>query len=93
MPIYQCLLRGEGFPGSILGWESGTVGFFSTRWVEAADPDAAELAAVDALRRDPSFSLPEGHPRPTAAKVYLEEISEVEELLQNGGSGATWFVE
>jgi hypothetical protein len=92
VPFFQCLLRGENFPGALLGL-AHNVGFFTTRWVEADSEDEAELACLDSLRRDPIFELPAGHPRPPEAKVYVEEITEVPELQQNGGSGATWFEE
>ena len=92
MPWFQCLIRGEKFPGILLG-ETGTVGFYTTRRVEAADPDEAELVGVAALKRDPSFALPEGTARPTEPRVYVEEIVELAAAPESEGKGATWFVE
>ena len=92
MAWYQCLIRGEKFPGILIG-KTEMVGFYTTRWVDAADPDEAELAAVAALKRDPCFALPEGTARPVEARVFVEEIIELAAAPESEGKGATWFVE
>ena len=88
MPWFRCSIEGENFPGVLIR-RKGLVGFYTTRWVEAADAEQAELAALDLLRTEPTFQLktpPEG----VEAKVYFDEIVEVD---GPGGpnAGATWF--
>jgi len=90
LPFYRCLLRGENFPGEIIGGE-GLNGFYTTRWVQAVTERRAELLAVEALRRDPKLALPPDLAFPIDARVYLEEIHKVARLPRMRGGGATWF--
>ena len=90
--LYRCLIRGENFPGELLG-EYGLMGFYTTRWVEAASEEEAEMLALEALRSDPDLqpSL-EVRDRSKAAKVFFEEIDEVPpETERCPNKGATWF--
>jgi len=90
MPWYRCLVAGENFP-----WvraETGRVelmGFYATRWVEAAGPEEAELKVLEMMRAEDTFQPPEGQPKPKDAKVFFEEIVEVAGPRTQGG--ATWF--
>lgn len=59
MPTYKCFVRGENFPGVLIG-EDEPIGFYTTRFVQAPSPAAAELACVDALRAAPKLQLPDG---------------------------------
>ena len=92
MAFYCCFIRGEHFQGECIG-QTGPYGFHTTRWVEAADEEEAELRAVELLREDPSFALPEGFPKPTDARVHVEEIEQISELPDFRDGGATWFSE
>lgn len=76
MNWYRCLIRGENFPGALIG-EAHPIGFFTTRYVEALTPDAAEMKALSNLKLHPSLQLPKGVNKPKNARVYFEEIVEV----------------
>lgn len=92
MPFYRCFIRGENFPGECIG-STGIVGFYTTRWVQAVSPAKAELEAVAALRKDPSFALPEGFDKPVSSRVFVEKIVQIRKLPRMRGRGATWFSE
>jgi hypothetical protein len=76
MPWFKCRVRGENFPLEIEG-EPGSVGFYTTRFVEATDEAAAELAAVALLCADPKLAKPSGAKMNGPATVHFEEITEV----------------
>jgi hypothetical protein len=57
--------------------EAGPVGFYITRFIEAADPEAAEAAALQGLRAEPKLAPPPGYTPPGQARVFFEEITEV----------------
>ena len=87
------MIRGENFPGQLLG-KKGLVGFYTTRWVEAADPEEAELKGLEILRNDPSLAIKSDKLRQQdpVAKVYFEEIEQmVETAKRTPNKGATWF--
>jgi hypothetical protein len=90
--FFQCFIRGENFPGELLG-ETGLYGFFTTRWVEAENEAEAELISLDMLKNEATFQLPESLPKPTLAKVYFESIEAIDQLPESPGCGATWFRE
>ncbi len=76
MPIYRCLVLGENFLLEIDG-ELQRLGFQTTRWVEADDPEAAELAVLDVLRREDAFNRPGPDYEGPAATVSFEQIDEI----------------
>ncbi|MGE8225307.1 MAG: hypothetical protein ACN6RK_05935 [Stenotrophomonas sp.] len=91
MPLYRCLICGENFPGALLGKPS-PVGFYATRFVEAATPDEAEARVLDLLRNEDVLQIP-AELRNEDARVFFEEIVEVSadsERIPN--SGFTFFV-
>lgn len=45
---FRCFIEGKHFPGVLLN-EKGTVGFYTTRFVQAESPEQAELEAVALL--------------------------------------------
>jgi len=53
------------------------MGFFTTRFVEAKNPDEAELAAVDLLRSEGKLK-PLNDPS-DSPRVFASEIEEIEE--------------
>lgn len=88
--IYRCLIRGENFPGMVIG-KNGLVGFFTTRWVEALDEVSAEHLALQGLKKEPLFEIAL-ELRHAEARVYFDEIIAVAEkptdIIEGG---ATWF--
>lgn len=76
MTWFRCRIRGENFPGALVG-ETHPIGFYTTRYVEAATSDAAEMKALSLLKQHQSLHVPEGVDRPKDAKVYFDEIVEV----------------
>jgi len=87
MPWFRCSLRGENFPLTRDG-KSGPWGFFATRWVEAQDAAAAELKAVDMIRRDKTFA---DMPHTTTPMIYLEEIGELARKPEEARARAARF--
>ena len=75
MAWFRCFVRGENFPAQIVG-ESGLVGFYVTRHAEAADAAAAETAVLEELRTE--LTPPPGHIPTGRARVFFEEIAEVD---------------
>jgi DNA-binding GntR family transcriptional regulator len=76
--------------------KGGIVGFYATRWVEAANSDEAELKALEILRNDPALEIKSEKLRKQepAAKVYFEEIQEMSDHAERTpNKGATWFDE
>ena len=85
---YRCLIRGENFPGQTTGSAPlvkdarpidppGPVGFYVTRFVEAASAEEAEQNALLLLRSEPRLAPPEGYTPTGQARVFFEEISPV----------------
>ena len=92
MPLFRCFLRGEKFPERLLG-QGRPVGFYTTRFVEAADAREAELEAVGRLRGDPSLAVAPEH-RTKDAKVFVEEIDEVpDDTPRVPDAGFSFFLE
>lgn len=54
MPWYMLSITGANFPGEILSQEE-PIGFYTTRMVQAASPEEAEILGVDNLRKDPTL--------------------------------------
>ena len=90
MPYYRCLANGRNFPGALIGRDE-PVGFYTTRWVQALNPRAAERKAIALLRRDPSFRS-DGTPTP-GAHVVFESLERVPTLPLRRRVGAAWYGE
>ena len=93
MALFRCLIRGENFPGQIIGLK-GLIGFYTTRFIEAADTEEAELAGLEMLRADPDLQIKSEKlkQQEPLAKVYFEEIIQVvEDTERKPNRGATWF--
>jgi len=91
MQFFRCLMRGENFPGELIG-ENRLIGFYATRFVEAVDLHAAKCLALESLRQDDSLQSKSA--RTSDAKVYFEEVVEVSAeaaALASGGVGFTFF--
>lgn len=86
MPVYRVVLNGQNFPGIILG-EAGRIGFYTTRFVDADDPNVAETVALELVRSDRSLDVSAAH-RTLDARVLIEELDEVPaetERIPNAG--------
>jgi hypothetical protein len=90
MPLFRCLIRGENFPGELIGL-TAAVGFHATRFVDAASATEAEQIAVAALRQDAALTVT-SEPRVKNAKVHFESIEEVPvETERAPNTGFTFF--
>lgn len=90
MPIFRCFIRGDNFPGKLLG-QKKPIGFYTTRFVEADSPEQAEAFAVELLRNDSDLDVPPEH-RTQDAKVHFEDIDEVPaQTKQMPNAGFTFF--
>ena len=76
MPWFRCLVRGENFPGQMIG-RSEPVGFYVNRFIDAANPHEAELSALQSLRAEPKLAPPPGYEPSHECRVYFEEIEEL----------------
>lgn len=90
MPLFRCFIRGENFPGELIGL-TAAVGFHATRFVDAGSATEAERIAVAALRQDAALTVA-AEPRVKNAKVYFESIEEVPtETERAPNAGFTFF--
>lgn len=76
MAWFRCFICGENFPGQMIG-DAGPVGFYVTRFVEAADATEAEAAALRALRAEPKMAPRSGHTPFGQARVFFEVVEEL----------------
>ena len=91
MPLFRCLMRGENFPFDVDGaWKS--VGFYATRFVDAASAEEAEAAALGLLKADPALARESSTPGLEHARVVFEEIEEVA-AVTGPNAGFTFFEE
>lgn len=90
MPVFRCFVRGNNFPGKLIGRKQ-PVGFYTTRFVDAASPEEAEMLVVELLRNDPDLVVAPKY-RTKDAKVYFENIDEVPaETERKPNKGFTFF--
>jgi hypothetical protein len=87
---FKVLLRGENFLIRFEG-RATRVGFYATRFVEAKSREAAELLAVDLVRRDKEFRgiLNERDDPPV---IFADEIDVVEASEVESTAGYTFFL-
>ncbi|WP_435011548.1 hypothetical protein P12x_002863 [Tundrisphaera lichenicola] len=91
MAWFQCSIRGEQFPGALAG-VSGLVGFFTTRFVEAADAGDAETLALTGLRDEPRLKPLAGDQAAGMARIYFEQIAELpRDSAPAQQPGFTWY--
>jgi len=89
MPWYQCFIRGEKFPGFVLR-QRKPVGFYTTRFVEAPDVEAAEAKALAQLKRDKTLAVPRFR-RNRMARVHFEEMRELPRRPVNVKTGFVFY--
>lgn len=91
MPLFRCLIRGDNFPGKLIG-KKKPIGFYTTRFVEAESPKEAEFLAVEILKNDPDLEVAPKH-RTEDARVFFEEIDEVpHDTRRVPNNGFTFFL-
>jgi hypothetical protein len=85
MAIFRCFIRGENFPFMMDGaWKS--VGFYTTRFVEAPSAEAAEEVALLMLQGDQALARDPSTPGLERAQIFFDEIEEVSEAgVPNAG--------
>ena len=77
MKKYKIMLEGKNF---LLSSDGQTMkhGFFTTRWVEARDPEEAELKAIDLIKNDRGLMNNLLNDQSNPPMIYLREIYELE---------------
>ena len=91
MPKYQVLLEGRDFPAR-LSDDGKCLGFFTTRFVEADDAEAAECLAVNLVRDELWDFVGPAQEGDSTPMMSLDEISVIDDLPDDGpGRGFTWF--
>ena len=91
MPLFRCSIRGDNFPGKLIG-KAEPVGFFTTRYIDAASAEEAESLVVELLREDSDLDVPAKY-RTQEAKVFFERIVEVAPGTERKpNKGFTFFV-
>ncbi len=90
---FQVRLHGENFLLARVGGAPRVFGFYTTRWVEAQDPEAAEIAAVELVRSDPALVGNVRNPRDNSPMIYLESLREIPsfEGVNPPGTGFTFY--
>lgn len=76
MKKYKVFVRGENFLFNLDGVNQ-KMGFYTTRFVEAEDEEAAEYAVMDMLRNDPKLIKGVLNERSDSPMMYAEEIVEL----------------
>lgn len=92
MKKYRVLVRGENFLMHLQTVDR-KVGFYTTQFVEAEDPEQAEFAAMDALRAHPSLSGKVLNDRSDPPMIYADEIEELKSFdgYPAPGTGLAFF--
>ena len=91
MPFFAVVIEGQNFPGRILDQPDKTVGFFTTRWLEAATTNAAEMKAIELVRDELRAKLLVPHHGEPAPKLHLSDLTEIEKLPGHSGESMTWY--
>ena len=84
MKKYRVMLNGQHFYIEMDG-KLEKVGFYTTRWVEAENPEEAELKAVALVRQDHSLNISVRNERDNPPMIYLDTMSEVDSFDGPGG--------
>jgi hypothetical protein len=92
VPFFSVVIEGAHFPACVFEVSDGPMGFYTTRFVEAVDEKAAELAAVELIKRELKPLLGEQQVGEVNPLMSLDRISELQKLPTTApGSGFTWF--
>src|SRR5688572_3577910 len=89
---FKVMLRGENFKVALED-SVATLGFFTTRFVEADTPDAAEHAAVEMVRQDTRLQDIVRNAPTDPPMIYLDSLSEIPSYdgYPAPGAGYSWF--
>ena len=94
MKKYQVILEGKNFQ---LDHEGKIVkhGFFTTRYVEANNPEEAELTAVTLIKEDTSLTESVRNDRSSEPMIYLNELCEIESFEDANvpGTGYSFYID
>ncbi len=94
MKKYQVMLEGKNFllehEGKILKH-----GFFTTRYVEANNPEEAELSAIDLIKNDSTLTKSVRNDDFLEPMIYLDGLSEIESFndMRVPGTGYSFYIE
>lgn len=76
MKKFRVFIRGENFLINLDGVEQ-KLGFYTTRYVEAHDEEAAEYLVMDMLRDDPKLAKGVLNDKADSPMMYAEEVEEL----------------
>ena len=79
MPRFRTFIRGEHFLLESDG-QIHALGFYTTRFIEAADHSAAEFAAVDLIRADQKLCGSIRNNCSDPPQIFIDQIEEIEEI-------------
>ena len=94
MKKYQLFLNGRNFLINMEG-KPQRHGFYTTRWVEAENPDDAELKAVENIKADSELKKCVLNDKDDPPMIYLEEIYELDSFngVNPPGKGFSFYLE
>ena len=77
MKKFRVLVRGENFLINVDDVEKKR-GFYTVRFIEAQDEEAAEYAVMDMLRDDPKLTKGVLNDKSDSPMMYAEEVEEID---------------
>jgi hypothetical protein len=91
MPIFAVMLRGENFVVDLDG-KPTRLGFFTTRYVRAPTPEAAEFAAVARVKKDKQLTYSVQRDTSPLPMLYAERIESRPwwQVLRRGAGYSFW---
>lgn len=94
MKKYQVMLKGCNFRINLEGIVQ-KLGFYTTRWVEANNPEEAELQAVTLVKNDGDLRAAVKNKAEDPPTIYIAEIIEVADFddVQVPGAGYSFYAE
>ena len=94
MNKYQALLEGKNFLIESEG-KLQKHGFYTTRYIEAKNPEEAELKAVETIKNDRELIDAVKNERSNPPMIYLEELYELEsfEGLNSPETGYSFYID
>lgn len=92
MKNFRVLVRGQNFLINLDDVDQ-KVGFYTTRFVEAQNQEAAEYAVMDMLRDDPKLAKGVLNDKSDPPMMYAEEVEEIDSFkgLQLPGTGFAFY--
>jgi hypothetical protein len=94
MSKYRVLINGENFLINFDG-QVQKVGFYTSRIVDAQNPEEAELTSVALVKGDSALKGFVLNERDDSPMLYAEEIEEIEKSgsQKNVNTGFSWYTE